>query len=93
MAVVQRVQCWFQGLDRQQRSWPCVSAHVDAQLAEAQGRPVPQLQLLLPHIHTGDLGDHQRNAGSIAQAAEVNGDIRAFVVAGDQAGNHPGIQR
>ena len=88
-AVLQRFQCWFQRLDRQQRTWPCASAHVDAQLAEAQGRPVLQLQLLLRHIHAGDLGDHQRDAGPIAEAAEVNGDFRAFVVAGDQAGNHP----
>ena len=63
------------------------------QLAEAQGRPVLQLQLLLRHIHAGDLGDHQRHAGPIAEAAEVNGNFRAFVVAGDQAGNHPGIER
>ena len=93
LVLIQRFQCWFQGLDRLQRTWPCVPAHVDAQLAEAQGRSVPYLQLLLHHVHTGDLGDHQRNAGPIAQAAEVNGDVRAFVVAGDQAWNHPGIQR
>ena len=93
MSFIQSIKCWFQGLDRKQRSWLGAPSHVDAQLVEAQGGPVLQLQLLLRHIQASDLGDHQRHAGSIAEAAEVNGDLRAFVVAGDQSGNHPGIER
>ena len=90
---VQRFQGWFQRLDRKQSPWLCAASDVDAELAEAQGGTVSQLQLPLVHVYTGDLGDHQRNAGPIAEAAKVNGDLRAFVMAGDQAGNHPGIQR